>query len=62
MKKMTPLWMLILSLILTCLPLLANQAPPNAPSVKKPSTSSAPKPSAKPQSKVSSYRIDVAGK
>jgi polyisoprenoid-binding protein YceI len=53
--------MLLLNLILACLPLLANQAAPNAPSVKKPSSSAAPKPRAKPQSKVSSYAIDVPG-
>jgi polyisoprenoid-binding protein YceI len=61
MKKMTPLSMVILSMILAGSSLLANQAPPNAPSVKKPSSSSAPKPSAKPQSKVSSYSMDVPG-
>ena len=61
MKKMTPLSMLIFSMILAGSSLLANQAPPNTPPVKQPSSTSASKPSAKPQAKVSSYAIDVPG-
>ncbi len=61
MNKMTSLSLILLSMILDCFPLLANQAPPNATSVNKPSSQSAPKPKAKPQSKVSSYSIDVPG-
>ena len=61
MKKMVPLSMVILSMILAGSSLLAIQTPPNAPSVNKPSSPSVRKPSAKPQSKVSSYSIDVPG-
>lgn len=61
MKKMTPFWMLILSIIFTCSSLLANQALPNAPSINKPSSQPTPKSSTKPQAKVRSYSIDVAG-
>jgi polyisoprenoid-binding protein YceI len=61
MKKMTPAWMLMFGMILTCLSLLANQAPAKASSVNKPSSQSAPKPSRKPQAKVRSYSIDVPG-
>ena len=61
MKNMALLPMLILSLILVGSSLLANQAPSNTPRVKKPSPKQVSKPSAKPQTKVRSFAIDVPG-